>query len=413
MGGIRDRRGHNQNLNGDGRFAVTPREPHLPPDPQPGESPGLHSRADDDDGTASSSTIAGQWEAFQTFLFTRDRDPVATVDFNQHPGIADIANDTGLPTNAAAALYAGLLRERCHEPEPTRTATALQLLPARAAQTAVVNKALADGILTRLDPPGSHADRYTREPDGRPAVVWYASYGSNLTRDDRFMFYLRGGIPTGSTKEHHGTRDTSDPTGDISIAMPGSLFFAGTSLVWQGGGIAFYDPSGAGHTLSRAYRVTAEQFDDIAYQENGGNPHEDPTTVDTSTAVVRGHVDGPGKYGRLVHVGDYDNAPVFTFTSSFAAADAFRGDLTVTPENTIEHASSRRIERRHQAVRSVWHGFWSRLRRTPEQPAPARDWDVVINPPSPKYLRMISSGLHELGFTPQQATTYLDGTTQR
>ena len=102
------------------------------------------------------------------------------------------------------------------------------------------------------------------------ADLWYAAYGSNLARD-RFEAYLFGGRPAGATRHYPGARDPSPPLDDRPLLLPGRLFFAGDSPTW-GGGIAFYDADGEGTVYARAYRITTEQFSDLAAQEMRRDP---------------------------------------------------------------------------------------------------------------------------------------------
>ncbi|MGO4341901.1 histone deacetylase [Pedococcus sp. 2YAF34] len=141
--------------------------------------------------------------------------------------------------------------------------------------------------------------------------VWYASYGSNLARD-RFLCYLEGGRPAGATRTYPGARNTSPPTADRAMTLPGEMFFAWESPTW-GGGIAFYDSGAAGATLARAYLVTEQQFADVAAQEMHRPPGED---LDLSTVLSSSRHDlGPGRYESLHLVGELDGQPVLTFTA--------------------------------------------------------------------------------------------------
>jgi hypothetical protein len=142
--------------------------------------------------------------------------------------------------------------------------------------------------------------------------LWYASYGSNLSRD-RFLCYLRGGRPEGARRTYPGARDRTLPVADTPFVLPGSVFFGGHSPTW-GGGIAFYD---AGSTddvaLSRAYLITEGQFADVAAQEMRRDPGED---LDLTTVLdERSHTLGEGHYEALHLVGELDGRPVITFTS--------------------------------------------------------------------------------------------------
>ena len=143
------------------------------------------------------------------------------------------------------------------------------------------------------------------------AELWYAAYGSNLARD-RLEAYLFGGRPTGATRHYPGARDPSPPLDDRPLLLPGRLFFAWDSPTW-GGGIAFYDPDGEGTVYARAYRITAEQFSDLAAQEMRRDPGVE---LDLSRVLAqRRHSYGPGRYETLHLVGELDDLPVLTFTA--------------------------------------------------------------------------------------------------
>ncbi|MFM1730173.1 hypothetical protein ABI214_13715 [Prescottella soli] len=128
--------------------------------------------------------------------------------------------------------------------------------------------------------------------------VWYVSYGSNMSRA-RLDCYLHGGCPVGGGRTYAGARDSSEPTARIGVRLPGTVYFAGQSLVW-GGGRAFYDPDLPGDTAACGYLVSGQQFDDILAQE-------------------------PPCYDRVLDVGERDGVPLRTFTSVVG-----RGDVTPT-----------------------------------------------------------------------------------
>lgn len=114
----------------------------------------------------------------------------------------------------------------------------------------------------------------------------------------RLDCYLRGGCPVGGARTYAGARDARAPRARIPLRLPGTVFFAGRSLVW-GGGRAFYDPDRAGDTVACGYLVTAEQFDDVHDQE-------------------------PSCYDRVVDLGERDGMPVRTFTSVLGCDDVVR-----------------------------------------------------------------------------------------
>jgi hypothetical protein len=99
-------------------------------------------------------------------------------------------------------------------------------------------------------------------------VIWYAAYGSNLSRA-RFDVYLRGGTPEGATHHYPGCRDLSAPLDDRTFEIDLQLAFGGTSQTW-GGGVAFVRPGGT--ALARIYLITDEQFADVIAQENWLDP---------------------------------------------------------------------------------------------------------------------------------------------
>ena len=146
--------------------------------------------------------------------------------------------------------------------------------------------------------------------------VWYASYGSNLSRD-RFLHYLGGGRPEGASRTFPGARDSTPPVDDRALTLPGELFFAWESPTW-GGGICFYDADTPGPTLARAYLVTEQQFADVAAQEMHQLPGED---LDLTYVLEHARHDlGPGRYEALHLVGELEGTPVLTFTTPDPAA---------------------------------------------------------------------------------------------
>jgi hypothetical protein len=167
--------------------------------------------------------------------------------------------------------------------------------------------------------------------------VWYAAYGSNLSRA-RFTHYLAGGRPDGAARTYDGARDASEPLGDVPIVLPGRVYFAWESPTW-GGGIAFYDPDGSaaapassgadasgeggasGGVAARAYLLTGQQLSDVASQEMRRPVGRDlPLATlfrESRTAVI-----GPGRYETLHVVAELDAVPVVTFTASWEHAAA-------------------------------------------------------------------------------------------
>ena len=146
--------------------------------------------------------------------------------------------------------------------------------------------------------------------------VWYASYGSNLSRE-RFLCYLKGGRPLGAARSYAGARNRSEPQDDRPMSLPGTVFFGWRSPTW-GGGIAFYDADAPGTAMARAYLVTDQQFADVAAQEMGRQADAD---LDLTHVLENArHSYGPGRYESLHLVGELDGHPVLTFTTPDPAA---------------------------------------------------------------------------------------------
>lgn len=138
--------------------------------------------------------------------------------------------------------------------------------------------------------------------------VWYAAYGSNLSRE-RFDIYLRGGCPQGATHSFPGCRDLSPPTQDVAGELGTQLAFGGFSQTW-GGGVAFVRDTPGARTLVRMYLITLDQFEDVVAQENWLVPGT--VTVEPSTEQVV--LDGDHTYRLVIPLGERDGVPVLTIS---------------------------------------------------------------------------------------------------
>jgi hypothetical protein len=148
-------------------------------------------------------------------------------------------------------------------------------------------------------------------------LLWYVSYGSNMHRD-RLACYLTGGAPPGALRSYPGARDPRPPRGDAAVWLPGGIYFATHSPVWNGGR-AFYDPDLPGRAAARAWLITASQFADITAQEMYRSPGTD---LDLTEVLTTGRTRlGPGRYETLLRVGDQDGHPLLTFTAPWHAAE--------------------------------------------------------------------------------------------
>lgn len=273
-----------------------------------------------------------------------------------------------MPANRKDGLRAKLFRARS-EPIPDGSMFyAWSRIEARARQEKVISE--AEGSID-LAPPGSQADQYDLGEDGRPRKIWYASYGSNLN-EQRFLTYIEGGKPPGSTRTYDGCDDKALPEEDIAIRFNGRPHFALTSSVWRGG-IAFMDDqSEEGSGLGRAYLISVDQFDQVVAQENGGSSKgAEPVPLEQTLSKGR-EVTGDGPYETMVHVGDYQGAPVITFSAPFTSQEAMTNSGSV-------------------------------IRNKVRLP-------VRSNKPSAAYVRMIGAGLNEtFGLDEVQQADYIRG----
>jgi len=148
--------------------------------------------------------------------------------------------------------------------------------------------------------------------------VWYACYGSNLKRE-RFMTYILGGKPGGSSKVHRGCTCKQPPMQEKAITINHRLYFSRYSKSWQGG-VAFIETAGCGRenaALGKMYLITREQFREIFAQENDIAVKKAKIDFDRLTAEGR-LVAGRGRYNCLLRLGNDEETghPIFTFTSA-------------------------------------------------------------------------------------------------
>ncbi len=146
-------------------------------------------------------------------------------------------------------------------------------------------------------------------------LVWYASYGSNLC-EDRFLCYIKGGMPQGSKKMHSGCSDKTAPRAIQNIIINRALYFAMEFSSWGKGGVAFIKnkPDEKEATLGRMYLITIEQFVDVVRQEND---YEGKLEIDFYNVQEQGSSVFLSNtwYGNLIYLGEESGYPIFTFTN--------------------------------------------------------------------------------------------------
>ncbi|WP_180960135.1 hypothetical protein [Neobacillus cucumis] len=146
------------------------------------------------------------------------------------------------------------------------------------------------------------------------SFVWYASYGSNINTD-RFLCYIKGGKPEGSSKVETGCKDPSLPIDSLTFILKYPLYFAKEAAKWESQGVAFIglneEPGCV--TYSKKYLITAEQFIDVVRQENNGIEinFDLNEVIKYGTKVFRPNA----WYGNIVYLGEEKGYPIFTFTA--------------------------------------------------------------------------------------------------
>ena len=146
---------------------------------------------------------------------------------------------------------------------------------------------------------------------------WYASYGSNLSRE-RFMCYIEGTKPKYAKQKQSGCRDRNGPMGDEKIVIPYDLYYAEHSSKWDGG-VAFIssEKNKKIKTLGRMYLITVEQFIDVMLQENAKDPSDFYVLLDLDKVKEKEKYDtGLGWYGSILYLGDKDGIDIFTITTA-------------------------------------------------------------------------------------------------
>lgn len=144
-------------------------------------------------------------------------------------------------------------------------------------------------------------------------LIWYACYGSNML-EERFLHYINGGTPIGSTKFHQGCIDKTGPVDNEEFYITGELYFAEISKSWEDGGVCFLrlDSDTNHQILGRMYLISKEQFLEVVQQENN---MKDVPRIDFQRSITEGEsIFWKGWYGRLLYLGERCGHPIFTIT---------------------------------------------------------------------------------------------------
>jgi len=126
--------------------------------------------------------------------------------------------------------------------------------------------------------------------------VWYLGYGSNL-HEQRFLCYIKGGIPQYGKKCNNGCTDKTPPLENKTITISYPLYFAlpnsqKETSNWGAGGVAFINPqeNKSVKTLCRMWKITEHQYKEVRQQE------------------------GVSWYNKEIRLGDDNGIPIFTIT---------------------------------------------------------------------------------------------------
>jgi len=150
--------------------------------------------------------------------------------------------------------------------------------------------------------------------------VWYASYGSNLN-SERFLCYIKGGSPAGSTRLEAGCKDPSLPLAESTFIINYPLYFAEEAAGWQSQGVAFIGLNRGMKTVthSKKYLITMEQFLDVVQQENNGGFFDiNLNEVKEKGSIIFRH---NAWYGNIIYLGEDNGYPIFTFTAPWDLDD--------------------------------------------------------------------------------------------
>ncbi|WP_449538699.1 hypothetical protein [Ferdinandcohnia sp. Marseille-Q9671] len=144
--------------------------------------------------------------------------------------------------------------------------------------------------------------------------VWYASYGSNISRE-RFLCYIKGGRPKGSNLTEVGCKDPSLPLKEGFFSIPNQLYFAKEAGRWKSQGVAFIDSKkdSESYTISKKYLITYDQFLDVLKQENNGAKVD----IDLNQVKETGSLTFLKKawYGKIIYLGEDNGYLIYTFTA--------------------------------------------------------------------------------------------------
>lgn len=154
-------------------------------------------------------------------------------------------------------------------------------------------------------------------------MIWYVSYGSNISQS-RFLHYIEGGFLHGKTY-HKGCTNQTSPLESLPYKIEGfELVFSYKSQRW-GGGIGFIQYNKDTHVLARKYLITKDQFIQVMLQENGIHDYDEQEDYLKMLEGILKKKPNYGEsfpflhtlYGELIYLGECEKGfPKVTFSDT-------------------------------------------------------------------------------------------------
>jgi hypothetical protein len=131
----------------------------------------------------------------------------------------------------------------------------------------------------------------------KKSYIWYAGYGSNLSKQ-RFLRYVLGGKPTYGQRANEGCSDKTLPLEDKAYKIPYQIYFAlpdnkRSTSMWGPGRVSFIETNEASEfSYGRMWKINLEQYEEIKTQE------------------------GRSWYDKEILLGTQDHISIYTITNS-------------------------------------------------------------------------------------------------
>lgn len=151
----------------------------------------------------------------------------------------------------------------------------------------------------------------------KPAMIWYACYGSNMD-PERFLKYIQGGklVANGIERDYLPCpTDTSLPKQSEPHVIDRRFYFAKESKTWNKHGVGFIsnNRNKKSKTYAKLYLISQAQFSHLFAQENGRTT----SNVDYTQLFKNGYLDFDYNfYNRIILLNKkYKDYPILSFTN--------------------------------------------------------------------------------------------------